>query len=61
VTCWLVSRRLSGAERQRVRLMTWVQVWLLLISAYVMLAIVPRGGSFLASHESADPSSRLVQ
>jgi hypothetical protein len=41
--------------------MTWVQVWLLLINAYVMLAIVPRSGSFLASYKSADPSSQLVQ
>jgi hypothetical protein len=61
VICWLVSRALAGVQRGKVRPMTWVQFWLLLISAYMMFALALWGGSFLAGHERDDPSPELVQ
>jgi hypothetical protein len=61
VTGWLVSRGLARVQRGRVSPMTWVQFWLLLISAYVMFAVALWGGDYMARHERADPSSELVQ
>jgi hypothetical protein len=59
--CWLVSRVLAAVQRGKIRPMTWVQFWLLLISAYAMFALALWGSSFLASHERDDPSQQLVQ
>jgi hypothetical protein len=59
--CWLVSRVLAAVQRGKVKPMTWVQFWLLLISAYAMFALALWGSSFLASREREDPSQQLVQ
>ena len=61
VGCWLVSHGLARVQRGRVRPMTREQFWLLLISAYVMFAVALWGGTYMARHERADPSSQLVQ
>jgi hypothetical protein len=61
LVCWLVSRLLAGIRPGGVRPMSWVQFWLLLISAYVMFAVTLWGGSYMARHERADPFSQLVQ
>ena len=61
VICWLVSRILPALQGGKVEPMTWIQFWLLLISAYVMFALALWGSSFLASHERDDPSPQLVQ
>jgi hypothetical protein len=61
VTCWLASRLGATVRRGKVRPMTWVQFWLLLISAYVMFALALWGGRSLATHERDDPSPELVR
>jgi ABC-type nickel/cobalt efflux system permease component RcnA len=59
--CWFVSRVLTRVQRGKVKPMTWAQFWLLLISAYLMLALALWGGSLLASHEREDLSPELVR
>jgi hypothetical protein len=59
--CWLGSRILSTIQRGKIRPMTGVQFWLLLISAYMMFALALWGDKLVASHERDDPSPDLVR
>jgi hypothetical protein len=61
IVCWLLGPLLAGAQRKRTRKRSWVEFWLTLLAAYLVLAIAFLGRHSSSGSDQADPSSQLVQ
>jgi hypothetical protein len=59
--CWLVGPFLAGARRERIRKRSGVEFWLMLLAAYLFVAIAFLGAHTFDGNDHADPSSQLVR
>jgi hypothetical protein len=61
IICWLAGPLLAGARHKRTRTRKWIEVWPMLLAAYVVFAIALAGGRPFTGNENVDPSSQLVR
>jgi uncharacterized BrkB/YihY/UPF0761 family membrane protein len=59
--CWLVGPLLAGAHRERTRIRRGVEFWLMLLAAYLVVAIAFVGTHTFNRNDPPDPSSQLVR
>jgi uncharacterized membrane protein len=59
--CWLVGPFLAGARRERIRIRRGVEFWLMLLAAYLVVAITFVGTHTFNGNDPPDPSSQLVR
>jgi nitrate reductase NapE component len=59
--CWVVSPLLAGARRERTRRRSWVEFWLMLFAAYLVVAIAFIGAHTFRGNDNVDPSSQLTR
>jgi hypothetical protein len=61
IICWLVGPLLAGARRERTRMRSWVEFWLMLLAAYLVSAIPFMSTHLFNGNGHVDPSSQLVR
>jgi hypothetical protein len=59
IFCWFTGPRLMRAKGKRKR--NWIEFWLMLFAAYLIVVLALWGGRFLTPKDDADPSFQLVQ
>jgi hypothetical protein len=61
LTCWVFGPRLTGPKSTRVRERNLKELWLMLVSSYVIFAVALLSAHYFEAGQGADPSSQLVQ
>jgi hypothetical protein len=61
IICWLVGPLLAGSRRERTRMRSWVEFWLMLLAAYLIFALIFGGILSFRGNDPVDPSSQLIR